>query len=272
MANFASAQQLIDAHFSTWAPYWREVYDGDTVQSAIYRERLDLVLRWVDELAPTLGGESLDIGCGAGLFSVALAKRGFRVRAIDTVEAMRTQTSRLALTEGVQEQVITEHGDAHHLRYTNATFDLVLAIGVTPWLHSPEMALKEVYRVLRPGGYLIITADNQIRLSHWLDPRFCPLHAAIRARIGTFLRSVSLWHQSHVRMYSPLAFDRALSVAGFSKVEGLTLGYGPFTFFDRQIIRDRIGIAIHKKLKNLATRNSLLRRVGSQYVVLARKS
>lgn len=272
MTDLASSQHLVDAHFSVWSSYWSDVYHGDSVQSTIYRERRNLVLRWVDELSAVIGSEILDIGCGAGLFSVALAKHGFRVRAIDTVEEMRTQTSRLALAEGVQELVIVEQGDAHHLQYNERIFDLVLAIGVTPWLHSPAVALREIYRVLRPGGHLIISADNQNRLSHWLDPRFCPLHGAIRSAIGGLLRTLGFWREAHACMYSLRSFDRALSAAGLTEIRGLTLGYGPFTFFEHQVIPDRIGVVLHHKLNKLAAKISLIRRGGSQYIVLARKS
>jgi len=72
-------------------------------------------------------------------------------------------------------------------------------------------------------------------------------------------------------MYSLPSFDRALATAGLAKIKGLTLGYGPFTFFDHQLA-DRIGIVLHHKLTNLAARFSFIGRGGSQYVVLARKS
>ena len=271
MTDLASTQHLVDTHFSLLASYWSDVYTGDSVQSAIYRERRDVVLRWVDQLSLPIGSEILDIGCGAGLFSTSLAKRGFRVRAIDTVEEMRIQTSRLALAEGLQEQLTVEEGDVHRLRYKDAAFDLVLAIGLTPWLHSPAAALREICRVLRTGGHLIITADNRNRLSHWLDPRFCPLHAPMRSAIGSLLRRLGALREPHAWMYSLPSFDRALATTGLAKIKGLTLGYGPFTFFDHQLA-DRIGIVLHHKLTNLAARFSFIGRGGSQYVVLARKS
>ncbi|HWC17421.1 MAG TPA: methyltransferase domain-containing protein [Terriglobales bacterium] len=272
MMHFTSTQRLVDAHFSVLASYWNDVYEGDSVQSIIYRERRDLVLRLVDELSPTIGSEILDIGCGAGLFSVALAKRGFRVRAIDPVEAMRIQTSVVAASQGLQDLVRVEEGNAHQLRYKDATFDVALAVGVIPWLHSPNAALKEISRVLRPGGHLIVTADNRNRLSNWLDPRFCPLHAPLRSGIGRLLRTVGIWREPHACTFSLRSFDRALAAAGLTKIKGFTLGYGPFTLFEHHLVADRIGILLHHKLNKLGARISLLRRGGSQYVVLARKS
>ena len=130
----SSAQRLVDTYFGTSAPYWRDVYGGETVSATIYRERRDVVLRWVDELGSDAGERALDIGCGAGSFSVALAKRGFQVRAIDPVPDMLKQTSQLVRERGVEHRVAVESGDAHDLIYPDNSFGLVLAIGVTPWL------------------------------------------------------------------------------------------------------------------------------------------
>ncbi|HJW98578.1 MAG TPA: methyltransferase domain-containing protein [Terriglobales bacterium] len=268
----SSAQRLVDTYFGTSAPYWRDVYGGETVSATIYRERRDVVLRWVDELGSDAGERALDIGCGAGSFSVALAKRGFQVRAIDPVPDMLKQTSQLVRERGVEHRVAVESGDAHDLIYPDNSFGLVLAIGVTPWLHSLPSALQEITRVLKPGGYVVISADNALRLNYWLDPRFCPGHATIRSGVGKLLRRLGCWREPHASTYSVRSFDHALKRASLEKIHCTTVGFGPFTFFEHELLSDSIGVALHHRLKKFVTNKPVLRSSGSQYLVLARKA
>src|SRR6185437_14794813 len=80
------------------------------------------------------------------------------------------------------DRVIATVGDIHHLCFGEGTFSLVLALGVTPWLDALAEPLREVRRVLRPGGHLIVSADNRWRLNAILDPRWFPALAPLRAR------------------------------------------------------------------------------------------
>ena len=66
------------------------VYEQEGVEGAIYRKRLDVVLRWIDELAIPTGEKVLEIGCGAGRCTVALAQRGYFIHAMDSVEGSNT--------------------------------------------------------------------------------------------------------------------------------------------------------------------------------------
>jgi ubiquinone/menaquinone biosynthesis C-methylase UbiE len=65
--------------------------------------------------------------------------------------------------------------DVHALPFQARTFEFGDCIGVIPWLHSERVALREMRRVLKPGGYLLVTADNNARLNRILDPLSSPL-------------------------------------------------------------------------------------------------
>ena len=97
----------------------------------------------------------------------------------------------------MQDRVRIHAADVHALPFQAHTFDLVVAIGVIPWLHSERVALQEMQRVLKPGGYLLVTADNNARLNRILDPRSSPLSstappgreafsAAVRVMVSEF--------------------------------------------------------------------------------------
>ena len=71
---------------------------------------------------------------------------------------------------GQEQRVRTGQGDVHSLCFPNETFDLVLAIGVLPWLPSIEQPLREMARVLKPGVILsrrlIINCRSDGSLNH----------------------------------------------------------------------------------------------------------
>ncbi|MBI3578564.1 MAG: GNAT family N-acetyltransferase [Ignavibacteriales bacterium] len=164
-------QQLVDEHFQETASYWKATYDAQNLDGKIYQRRLAVVLALIDTLGLSSEARVLEVGCGAGLLAIGLARRGFSVEAIDSVDAMVTYTRARTLETGFQDRIIVRKADIHQLDHENETFDLVIAIGVVPWLHSPETAIQEMARVMKLQGHLIMTADNEWRLNHVLDPR-----------------------------------------------------------------------------------------------------
>jgi ubiquinone/menaquinone biosynthesis C-methylase UbiE len=273
-ATITDHQKCIDAHFAESSAYWTKIYEVADVEGTIYRRRREVVLELAGKLAMPAGSSVLDIGCGAGLFSIELAGRGYQVHAVDSVNAMVQSTRRHAEEAGVGDRVKTSVRNVYDLRYPGNTFDLALKIGVAPWLDSVDKALREVVRVLRPGGYLIATADNWWRLNHWLDPGYLPPLRPVRRR----LRNVLEWlgflgpRGAATRLYSIRRFDSLLSNAGLKKIEGRTVGFGPFTFLGRQVLSDSSGVRVHERLQELADRGApLLRCMGTHYIVVARK-
>src|SRR5258707_2761519 len=168
MNNQPQRQDQVNAYFDASAAYWNEIYESEDVDATIYRERRSVVLALVQKLALPAEWPILEIGSGAGLTSVSLARNGYTVEAVDSIGTMLKVTRQHAEEAGVGHRVITSIGDVHDLAFSDNTFSLVLEIGVVPWLHSLDKAAREVTRVLRPGGFLIVTADNWWRLDNWL--------------------------------------------------------------------------------------------------------
>src|SRR5215472_12249963 len=170
----AEHQKLVDIHFRYSANHWRNLYNANGLFEIIHQQRRAIVLGLVDELALPSGSHVLEIGCGAGLTTIALAQRGFTVQAVDTVDRMVALTRQAATEASVADRVMTSLGDAHALAFPEGAFSLVIGMGVAPFLHSLDTAITECARVLRPGGYSIFTTDNRWRLNHVLDPVFFP--------------------------------------------------------------------------------------------------
>src|SRR5947209_5082596 len=102
------------------------------------------VLDWIDSLAPAPGSQVLEIGCGAGVMAVSLAQRGFCVHAIDSAEAMVELARQHATESGTSETLSLSVGDVYALAFEDEAFDLVIAIGVIPWLEQAELAMQEM--------------------------------------------------------------------------------------------------------------------------------
>lgn len=277
MADRLERQEKVDAYFQSRSSFWKDIYAGSGVLAEILRDRQTAVLEWIDGLTLPQGSQVLEIGCGAGLMSVALAQRGLRVKAIDIVESMVEQTRRLAEESGTADLLSADVGDAHALLFDNESFDLVLAIGVIPWLEQPELAMREIARVTKPGGYAILATANRKALANLLDPLYNPYLAPLRQRLKLALERIGLWPKSSDRPLSMTYHDCGyvdayLAGIGLIKTKGMTRGF-EFWLLRHKILPEPLAIALQHWLQHLCNLNLFgFRSLGIGYFVLARKS
>lgn len=137
----------------------------------------------------------LDVGCGTGEFAARVARLYPRaqITGVD-VEASSLATARVRYTD-VAARLSFEPGDAFHMRFADASFDLVACRHVTQAVPDVEKLLAELLRVTRPGGWLHVLSEDYAMLhmmSGPLDPdvfwREGPVnytaHTGTDARIG----------------------------------------------------------------------------------------
>jgi len=267
------SQDDVNQHFRDASHSWDEMYGRSDVYGVIHQERRRRALEWVEGLELGSGARVLEVGCGAGWTATILAERGFEVDATDTVAQMLERTRDKATRAGVAERVRTRVADVHALEFEDETFDLGLALGVIPWLHSPPKALSELARVLKPGAHLIVNADNHSRLTYLMDPQRSPWLGPIRRPAGQLLRRNGRRDNGPRNVAHPTReFDLLLDSVGLEPLAATTLGFGPFTFFNREVLGKQRAVALHHRLQRLADRGvSGIRSAGSQYLVLARK-
>jgi ubiquinone/menaquinone biosynthesis C-methylase UbiE len=277
VVSYRRQQENVNAYFHSQSSYWKDIYTSGSVQAEIFRARQATVLAWINELALAPGSRVLEIGCGAGFMAVALAQRGLHVYAIDSTEAMIEQARRYAAESGATELLSLDIGDVYTLTFEDGSFDLVIAIGVIPWLARPELAMREIARVIRPDGRVILTADNRARLTYLLDPWMNPVLSPLRRSVKSMLERVGFLHRSSEVMmetlHSPRFIDNALASAELVKIRDMTLGFGPFSFLQYKFIPEPLGTWLHRWLQRLADRKvPLVRTTGAQYLVLAQKA
>ena len=101
------------------------------------------------------GHNVLDAGCGVGTTAIEIAKRfGCQVTAIDISPKLVRHAQKNVRNAGVEDRVTVEQGDLVHLHYADETFDRVTIEAVSAFVDRPK-ALKEVARVLKPGGFIL---------------------------------------------------------------------------------------------------------------------
>jgi ubiquinone/menaquinone biosynthesis C-methylase UbiE len=145
-------------------------------------------------------GDLIDVACGPGVVTAAIAPGARSVTAFDATEAMLDK-ARARCAKGGLENVAFERGDAEKLPFADARFDGAVTRLAIHHFADPQRALNEIFRVLRPGGRAVI-----VDVVSSEDRAESGLHNAIER----------LRDPSHVRMLPASELDAYVARAGFS--------------------------------------------------------
>jgi SAM-dependent methyltransferase len=161
-----------------------------------------------DRLRVQPGDLLLDMGCGAGRHAFESFKRGARVVAFDYSAAELKDVG--ALFQAMRDEgeagtepgsmAATTNGDALALPFADGTFDRIIASEVLEHVRDDQQALREIHRVLKPGGTLAATVPS------WLPEQIC--WALSDEYHAPFVEG------GHVRIYSEHRLRVGLRAAG----------------------------------------------------------
>lgn len=129
----------------------------------VSRGIMDAIEHSINRLNPKRGEKILDLATGTGWGARRLADRGFDVIASDFAHDVLAAGQRLADARNLS--ITFEHGDAEELKYSDASFDAILSTFGVMFVQKPEDAAKELARICKPGGRIILatwTPDGNV--------------------------------------------------------------------------------------------------------------
>ena len=116
---------------------------------------------WQEIFTEALGKEKLnilDVGTGPGIVAFLLSELGHDVTGVDLSKEMLRNASENAARFNIP--VEFRHGDAENMPFEDESFDAVINRAVLWTISNPEKAIAEWWRVLKPGGKLVIVDGN----------------------------------------------------------------------------------------------------------------
>ena len=174
--------------------------------------------------------EVLDIACGTGDFSIALAKAGVpKVRGIDISEGMMKVGRTKIEEQGLADRICFQQEDSEAMTFADGTFDAVsVSFGIRNFEHR-ERGLQEMYRVLRPGGMLLVlelSVPRNRMLRGLYKLYFLHILPAVGKLISRDPAAYKYLPASVLNFPQPETFCRMMRDAGFVQVESRALTFG----------------------------------------------
>lgn len=172
--------------------------------------------KWIIErLNSKKGDKILDVGCGDGFYLYLLSNLNLEVDLTGTdFDARALVSARKNLKD--RKVTLIKSDLMKKIPFDDESFDKVLACEVIEHLPDDIKGLKEVYRVLKPGGKIAISVPHQNYPFLW-----DPINWLLERFVGKHIKNgfwAGIWHQ-HFRLYTPLKLTSILKETGFKKIE-----------------------------------------------------
>lgn len=165
----AKINQIDNSIYDQYEDRWYTAYDDPV---ALLRAESKAKAPWILErmrkhnIFP--GAQVLDVGCGAGFLSNELAKMKYDVCAIDvSLESLKV-AQRFDQTQTVRYR----QADAYQLPFADHSYDVVTALDFLEHVQQPQTVIREVSRVLKPGGLFFYHTFNRNPISHLVVIKF----------------------------------------------------------------------------------------------------
>lgn len=199
---FLNPRPTLDSLFHFYQTYLPEeassIESWEKMMRPVFYRAANLLQRYRRE------GQLLDVGTGFGFFLVEMRRRGWEVIGVEVSnKAIDYAKNRLGLT--------LHQGPLERIGFPDQSFDVVTGFYVIEHLSEPMAFLKECYRILKPGGLLLVRY-----------PETTPIKNLLRF-LGIQNRLYDL--PAHLADFSPKTIQECLRKVGFKKWRHLIGGY-----------------------------------------------
>jgi ubiquinone/menaquinone biosynthesis C-methylase UbiE len=257
----------LSEHFSKRSNYWEEIYSKrkNPPNFMIYEldSRMGKALSAIDRFSNGKTINILDIGCGTGHYIEELLIRNHNVTGTDVAFGMLMKAKQKLNKFSGKSNLI--NSNIENLPFQDKSFDAIFCIGVIEYLPDISKALKEIYRVLKSDGIVILSAPNLYSLKFLMDPYYVvrgfrfllkKLGVDIKKRTQTkYDISMNIDFSNkrfRLRKLIEIFKDEKFRVFNISPV-----AYGPFTFFQKAYFKLNTNIKINNYLVALSNKNKV---------------
>lgn len=172
LPHFHDCESYFDGRSESWMSNY--VPGGEMVG------RLRRIVKQLKDRVPT-GGRILDFGCGTGDVAAQCCREGYKVDAVDRSTRMVERARAHLRIEGVDFNFCA---NPLQLQFADGTFDGIVASSVLEYVVPLQAQLKELQRVCKDGGYLLITVPNMANPVRWFEAVERCLVSPIRGRLS----------------------------------------------------------------------------------------
>jgi 2-polyprenyl-6-hydroxyphenyl methylase / 3-demethylubiquinone-9 3-methyltransferase len=177
-----------------------------------------LRLGWIDGLARLAGKKVIDVGCGGGILSEAMARLGATVTGIDLSEKPLKVAQLHLLESGVAVDYQLSSAEEHSVLHANK-FDVVTCMELLEHVPDPASTVAACARLVKPGGHVFFSTINRNPKSY--------LFAVIGAEY--LLKMLPKGTHDYLRFIKPSELSHWCRDAGLQPVELKGMTYNPLT-------------------------------------------
>lgn len=201
---------------------YKNYLEEETHRRRLFRSKIKLIGKYIPG-----NGSVLDVGCGMGFFLMEMQNKGYRVDGVEISEYAADIASKKLNTRIISRDLL-------NTSYKSKQFNIVTFWDVLEHIYDPVESLKEVLRIIRQDGVLIIETLNISSLTARVLKRKWPLY----------------YPPYHLYYYNHRSMSRLLENTGFRIIKSFPVQtyikshseYRAFRYFRYPVIRDLAGM------------------------------
>lgn len=236
---------------------WHALYASETerLDEVNFRQRRDVAVAEVRKVAGP-GTRVLDAGCGAGPVLAALRRHGIATVGVDCAPDMLDNARQRLRAAGLDDSDL-HLGDVRNLPFADGSFDVVLSLGVISYLADYRPALREIARLLRPGGTALISYRNAF--NPVLSDPVALARFGVRRLASPVLGKPRPQPFELGRFLDHREVEAEIATAGLTRVAFHGIGFGPLRLAGRPLLGERASIRLSARLDRLTAAFGLAR-------------